>query len=105
MSLKEDPPCKDCMRRCAPLTRDLSGELSVERFEGECGPMELSRALSLRAACAAWMADEEPARDVGATGDCGFNGSGGGARSGSELSHLVLFSLRQRTDIATSFFF
>lgn len=34
------------------------------------------------------MADEVPAREVAVTGDCGFKGNGGGARSGSELSHM-----------------
>lgn len=42
------------------------------------------------------MADDVPARDVAVTGDCGFKGNGGGARSGSELSHLIAaLSLRQ----------
>lgn len=50
----------------------------------------------MRAAWADWIADEVPAREVGVEGNCGFKGSGGGARSGSELSHLVLLSLRQR---------
>lgn len=36
------------------------------------------------------MALDVPARDV-RLGDCGFRGSGGGARSGSELSHLMVF--------------
>lgn len=46
------------------------------------------------------MALDVPGRDVeGVIGDCGFNGSGGGARSGSELSHLLLFSLRQSADM------
>ena len=41
------------------------------------------------------MADEVPAREVAVTGDCGFKGNGGGARSGSELSHLMaVLSLR-----------
>ena len=41
------------------------------------------------------MADEVPAREVAVTGDCGFKGNGGGARSGSELSHLTtVLSLR-----------
>lgn len=48
------------------------------------------------------MAAEVPAREVAATGDWGFSGSGGGARSGSELSHLLLFSFRQRVDMAST---
>lgn len=36
------------------------------------------------------MAVEVPGREVPTLGDCGFMGSGGGARSGSELSHLFL---------------
>lgn len=45
------------------------------------------------------MAEDVPAREVAVTGDCGFKGNGGGARSGSELSHLLLLSLRQRPGI------
>lgn len=38
-----------------------------------------------------------PALDVPILGDCGFRGSGGGALSGSELSHLCfLVSRRHR---------
>ena len=43
------------------------------------------------------MALEVPTRET--TGDCGLRGSGGGALSGSELSHLFLISERQRADI------
>lgn len=49
------------------------------------------------------MLDDVPAREVEATGDCGLSGSGGGARSGSELSHLLfLVSLRKRADMAAT---
>lgn len=48
-----------------------------------------SRALSVRAACADCMALDVFGRDA-TFGDDGFNGRGGGARSGSELSHLML---------------
>jgi hypothetical protein len=53
----------------------------------------LSRAFSVSAACADWMALEVPAREAGILGDCGFKGSGGGALSGSELSHLHRVSI------------
>lgn len=50
----------------------------------------LSLAFSARAAWADWIARDVPGKLlVGLTlGDWGFNGKGGGARSGSELSHL-----------------
>lgn len=48
----------------------------------------LSRAFSSNALAACAIADEVPARVV-RTGEPGFSGRGGGARSGSELSHLV----------------
>jgi hypothetical protein len=47
----------------------------------------LSRARSLSAAWADWIALDVPAREV-KVGDCGLRGRGGGARSGSELSHM-----------------
>lgn len=50
--------------------------------------MKLSRAFSVRAACADWMALEVFGREVMDGDDAGFKGSGGGALSGSELSHL-----------------
>src|SRR3569833_927562 len=56
----------------------------------------LSRAFSVRAACADCMAVEVPDLEVPTLGDWGCKGSGGGARSGSELSHLFLLSRRQR---------
>lgn len=86
---RTDPGWRDCRRRCeAPLTRALSGE-SPTRFTMAV----VSRALSFKAAWADWMALDVPAREV-KPGDWGFgfSGSGGGARSGSELSHLVGFS-------------
>jgi hypothetical protein len=92
--------CSDCMRRwAAPFAKFLSGETSGVRFVRWCGTSVLSRAFSASAACADWMAGLVPAREVGATGDCGFIGNGGGARSGSELSHLSLLSLRQSDGI------
>jgi hypothetical protein len=48
-----------------------------------------SRAFSVNAACAVWMAVEVFGRDARLGDDeAGFRGSGGGALSGSELSHL-----------------
>jgi hypothetical protein len=49
---------------------------------------KLSRAFSSSALAAFAIAVDVPARVV-KLGEPGFNGSGGGARSGSELSHLV----------------
>lgn len=50
------------------------------------------------------MATEVPARELKPAGDCGFNGSGGGARSGSELSHLDLVVSRRQRDMASGGF-
>lgn len=49
---------------------------------------KLSRAFSSSAFAAFAIAVDVPGRVV-KLGEPGFNGSGGGARSGSELSHLV----------------
>jgi hypothetical protein len=46
------------------------------------------------------MALEVPVRET--PGDCGLRGKGGGALSGSELSHLFLISERRRTDMTWS---
>ena len=48
----------------------------------------LSRAFSVKAACADCIAVEVLGRDEETIGEEGFIGKGGGARSGSELSHL-----------------
>lgn len=75
------------MRLCAaPLIKDRSGELSMCRGGGLV-IYALSRAFSVRAACADLMALDVLGREA-TTGDDGFMGNGGGARSGSELSHL-----------------
>ena len=66
--------------------RDRSGDVSI-RFTGEFVTYPLSLAFSVRARCADWIAVEVFGREV-AAGEDGFIGSGGGARSGSELSHL-----------------
>jgi len=102
-ALKADPPSKkllrsrtfpvwmDCMRLwVASLTSDRSGDGSA-RFVGEFVTYPFSRAFSVNAACADCMALEVLGRDV-RVGDEGFIGSGGGARSGSELSHLYFVS-------------
>lgn len=47
------------------------------------------------------MAADVPFLEV-VTGDCGFKGKGGGALSGSELSHLVFISRRQITDMTSA---
>ncbi|KAK0723234.1 hypothetical protein B0T26DRAFT_705854 [Lasiosphaeria miniovina] len=80
--------CRDCMRRWVePRSKDLSGDGSAMRLV-RCGTKALSRAFSVRAAWADWIAVEVPALET-TVGDCGLRGSGGGARSGSELSHLL----------------
>ena len=68
------------------MTSDLSGEASL-RFATAFGTYVFSRAFSVKAACADCMAVDVLGRDV-TIGEDGFIGSGGGARSGSELSHL-----------------
>jgi hypothetical protein len=90
----------DCIRRCVDprSNEDRSGDVSAIRF-GKCGTKALSRAFSVSAAWADWMALEVPALET-TPGDCGLRGRGGGARSGSELSHLRLIRLRNRTDMA-----
>ena len=76
-----------------PLINDFSGELS--RFGGNgfvvygLGPA-LSRAFSVNAAAAAATVAEVLGRVAGLDEE-GLRGSGGGARSGSELSHLQRF--------------
>lgn len=89
---------RDCMRRWEEGRRaGRSGEVSAMRF-ARCGTSAaLSRAFSAMAAWADWIAVDVPVRET--PGDCGFRGSGGGARSGSELSHLFLISVRQRADM------
>ena len=95
-----DAGCRDCMRRCEEGRKDgRSGEVSAIRL-GTCGTKAFSRAFSARAAWAVWMADEVPVLET--LGDWGLRGSGGGARSGSELSHLFFISVRQRADMTWS---
>lgn len=74
--------------------RDRSGEESI-RFEAAFVTYPLSLAFSVRARWADWMALEVFGRDA-TTGEDGFIGSGGGARSGSELSHLQTTRLALR---------
>lgn len=60
------------------------------------GTSAVSRAArSVIAAWADWIAAEVPAREA-AAGDCGLRGSGGGARSGSDESHLLFSSVLTR---------
>jgi hypothetical protein len=85
------PVCKDCIRLCAaPFMRERSGDSM--RFGGGGLFRKASRAFSVKAACADWMVVEVLGREV-ILGDeeVGFRGSGGGALSGSELSHLWLY--------------
>lgn len=76
------------MRLCVvPLIRERSGDLCgmglvVYELAGK-----LSRAFSSSALAACMMSADVFGRVV-RFGEPGFNGSGGGARSGSELSHL-----------------
>ena len=81
------PVCKDCILLCAaPLIRERSGECSGF-LNGGLIMYWLSLAFSVKAACADFMALDVFGREA-TTGEDGFIGSGGGARSGSELSHL-----------------
>lgn len=83
------PGWRDCIRLWGLVrwTSPRSGEKSVFRL-WRTGTSAFSRAFSVNAACADWIANDVPLRDVPTLGDCGLRGSGGGARSGSELSHL-----------------
>lgn len=61
---RTDPGCRDCIRRCAePLARDRSGETSAIRLARD-GTRAVSRAFSVSAACADWIAADVPARDA-----------------------------------------
>jgi hypothetical protein len=71
----------------APLIKDRSGEESGS-LNGGFIMYALSLAFSVNAACADLIALEVFGREA-TTGEEGFIGNGGGARSGSELSHLV----------------
>ena len=66
-----------------PLINDLSGDL----LGGGLVVYALSRALAVKASAAAATVADVLGFDAGLD-EPGFNGSGGGARSGSELSHL-----------------
>lgn len=77
----------DCRRLWYwPLIRDFSGDpfngMGFTVYELD----ELSRLFSASAAAVAWMFADTFGRVAGLPG---FNGRGGGARSGSELSHLL----------------
>ena len=77
---------------CAPLISDRSGDFcGIGLVVYELGM--LSRAFSSKAFAAAAMWAEVFGRVV-RFGDPGFSGRGGGARSGSELSHLRNQGLR-----------
>ena len=79
----------DCMRRCAaPLMSDLSGDEEGEML-ATYALARLSRVRSCSLLAAAWMLVETFGR-VCRLGEPGLSGNGGGARSGSELSHLIL---------------
>jgi hypothetical protein len=85
------------MRRCAaPLIKDRSGDLSGMAFVVYGLGPALSRALSCSACAAAAMVADVFGRVVGCGEPAGFNGNGGGARSGSALSHLR----RRRRDVS-----
>lgn len=90
------PFWRDCIRLCpgaAPLIRRRSGDGSVKRLGGGMSMVYvLLRALSVSAAWADLMAADVPREDT--LGEEGFIGSGGGARSGSELSHLQMYGQR-----------
>ena len=91
---RTEPGCSDCMRRWTDPLGARSGDTSQTRLENALETKALvtralSRAFSVKAACADWMALDVPAREP-MLGDWGLRGSGGGARSGSELSHLLI---------------
>ena len=87
------------MRRCAAFFGDgFSGDTSVIRLAKAFETRALSRAFSVRAAWAVCIACEVPALEV-MLGDCGFKGNGGGALSGSELSHLSSIRTRGRRKV------
>lgn len=88
------PVCRDCIRLCAaPFINDLSGEVSI-RFGIAFVTYALSRAFSVSAACADCIALEVLGLEED-MGDEGFIGRGGGARSGSELSHMGTIALSE----------
>lgn len=73
-----------------PLISERSGDLEGMGLVVYALAGKLSRAFSSSAFAACIMAADVFGRVV-RFGEPGFNGSGGGARSGSELSHLVDF--------------
>jgi hypothetical protein len=80
------------MRLCVvPLINDFSGDLWAKGMGLTvyelAGAAALSRAFSSSALAACMMRADVFGRNV-RFGEPGFKGSGGGARSGSELSHL-----------------
>lgn len=75
---------------------DFSGDLGVIGLV-VYGLGEFSRIFSVKFAATAWIPGETFALVTGLV-EPGFNGSGGGARSGSELSHLCF------KDLNVSFF-
>ena len=78
------PFWSDCMRLWYwPLINDFSGD----RFGGGLVVYALSRARAVRASAAAATV-AEVLGFVAGLDEPGFKGNGGGARSGSELSHL-----------------
>jgi hypothetical protein len=81
------PVCSDCILLCvALLTSDRSGDVSRLRSGGLI-IYALSLAFSVNAACATLIALDVFGFEI-TLGEEGFIGRGGGARSGSELSHL-----------------
>lgn len=85
------PVCSDCRRLCCGfLVGDLSGDLSCMALMVYGLMPELSRALSASACAAAATCADVFGRVGERFGLAGFSGRGGGARSGSELSHLCL---------------
>jgi hypothetical protein len=78
------------MRLCVvPLISDFSGDLAANGIGLTVYELAgaLSRAFSSSALAACMMSADVLGRVV-RFGEPGFKGSGGGARSGSELSHL-----------------
>lgn len=69
----------------------LSGDVGIGLIVYELGAFSL--ALAVMRAAASSIRFDVLDRVIGLPGTPGFNGSGGGARSGSELSHLWCLSV------------
>ena len=93
--------CNDCMRLCwLPLTSERSEDRGGIGFVVYELVGKLSRAFSSSAFAARIIAADVLGRVV-SVGEPGFMGSGGGARSGSALSHLYTSQSRVEGALCT----